>query len=280
MNIRAAICLGAALLLSGVGWSQNRLGDVADSITLNPDAIVEKKGFVEDPNAAVKADQRLFSDYLASCSAAAANLGGLVEEARNTVLYRDDDLPNRLTAAALDLDTQMQELYLLRLAPSFDEPVDTAAEAVDLCATATDSTRAELARKGVRFVDAAEDVAACRQRLGLAEAQLAAVGSGGGAGPSTAPPGSEAPSARTDDEIVAEACEPEGSGGQDAVDACGQRQYQALAAITSRTADNEMIDPSVFLGIRGVCAELHPLDFVRRDSCEVEKMTAVRLEAE
>jgi len=102
MRVRSLFLVSLILLVSGAGWSQsNRLGDVAGSIKLDPSAIVEKEGYVEDPQAAVKADRDLFGETLRNCSTVANHLGALVEEARNSILYRDDDLPSRLTAASL-----------------------------------------------------------------------------------------------------------------------------------------------------------------------------------
>ena len=87
MRIRTAVLVGVALMAGISGWSQDeRLGDVAGSIKLNPEAIVETSGVVEDPRAAAKADEELFNAVLADCLAAAGQLGRLVAEARTTVV--------------------------------------------------------------------------------------------------------------------------------------------------------------------------------------------------
>jgi hypothetical protein len=49
--------------------------------------------------------------------------------------------------------------------------------------------------------------------------------------------------------------------------------------MASRNAANEMLDEGVFSDIRRMCLDLFPRDFVQRDACEQDKMTAVRLEA-
>lgn len=278
MKSRLALSVAIVLLASSVGVAQERLSDVAGSIKLNPDAIVEKEGYVEDPKAAVKADRELFGDILASCSAIADSIGELLVEARNSVLYRDDVLPNRLKAECFDLDTELQELYLLRLTPVFYEPLETALAAIETCGVATDSVRQELARRGVAFSQAIEDTTSCRQELDRAGRQLAAAGAGpGSAVPEVVDEAAEPP---TDDEIIAALCEPERANGSEAYDACVGGQYRGLADLSARTSDNEMLDPSVFSGIRELCAGIHPQDYAARDRCEIDKMTAARLELE
>ena len=97
MRFRTVILLNVALLVCPMGWSQaNRLGDVAGSIKLNPEAIVEKEGVVEDPQAAKRADENLLGSVLADCSADADLLGELVAQARQPAPERDSDLANRL----------------------------------------------------------------------------------------------------------------------------------------------------------------------------------------
>ena len=283
MRIRAAVLLSAVLLASGTSWSQDsRLKDVAGSIKLNPEAIVEKQGIVEDPLVAERADGGLFETVLAECSAVAHHLAKLVDEARNTILYRDNDLPNRLEGASRELERQIQDLYLLRLSESFAEPVGTAREAADICAAACVSVREELALGGVAFTVANQEVTTCVQGLEKAKTQfataanLSAVKSAAPAAPTTTEP----PAPLTDDEIIAARCEPERSKGPDAFDACQAGQYRALAAISSRSVGNEMLVEAIFSGIRGICVELYPQDFVQREACEVEKMTAARMDQE
>jgi len=278
MKSRVAMLVAVAALVCSSGVCQERLSDVAGTITLNPEAIVEKQGVVVDPNAAIKADHQLFGSILESCAALADSVGDMVEEARASILYRDDVLPKRLTAATLDLDTELQGLNLLRLSPEFSEPLETAVTAIDVCGVGTDSVREELARKGVAFTQAREDMTLCRRELHEAERQLAAVAGGRQPGPAQARPGDE--ETPSDDEIIEERCAPERTKGPDPYEACTGRQYRALANLNSRTADNEMLDPAVFSGIRELCAELHRDDFETRDRCELDKMTSARLELE
>lgn len=284
MRIRAAVSLCAFLLVCGVGWSQNRLNDVAGSIKLNPEAIVEKQGYVEDGRVAKKADHELLSTVLNGCVIVADDIGAMVEEARSTILYRDDVLPKRLTAATLDLDTQVQEIYLLRLTDTFAQPEETAREAAEACEAANSSIRNELARQGVAFTQAREEMTRCRKGLTRAQSELAAADQPaarpGGSGEVDGTAADEDDEPPSDEEIIAEICEPENRSGSDAFDACTVRQNRAAAALDSRTPENEMLDPPVFEEIRSICTQLHSRDFYLRDQCEMEKMTSVRLENE
>lgn len=281
MRIRFAFVVGALLLVAGTTWSQNRLGEVAGSIKLNPEAIVEKGGFVEDRQAAQKEDHELFETALTGCSEAAEALGNLIAEARGTVLYMGDDgLTNRLAATALDLDARLAEFDLIRLSDVFEESAETARDAVVLCRAGTEGVREELARRGVAFTRAKGEIAHCRQELHRAEVQLAAVGK---TPEEVATMASDvaAPAAFLGDEaIVAAVCEPLRGQGQAAVDACEGRQYRALAALESRTPENELLAAAVFDGIREICIDLSPTNFDLRNICEIERMTATRLESE
>lgn len=285
MRIRVSVLACVMLLVSAGGWSQDsRLGDVAGSIKLNPDALVEKTGYVEDPMVAVKADQSLFGATLESCSTVANRLGELVEEARNTVMYRDEVLPNQLTTASVDLESEIQGIYLLRLTESLAEAEQTARAAADECRAASVSVREELQRRGVGFTEALEKVTLCRQGLDIADEQLAKAEGRVEAGvvnPSSAPKSTDgAEGTMTQDEIVASLCESERSKGDEAYAACTEAQYRAEASMASRTAANEMIDDSVFGGIRDICLALHPRDYVQRNNCELDKMTTARLDQE
>jgi hypothetical protein len=154
----------------------------------------------------------------------------------------------------------------------------TARNAAESCAEATESVRLELARRGVAFTKAKEATTRCRAGLDRAEMQLAAAI--GKAPPESAATTGGPATAPTDDEIVEAACRQDRGRSEDAYEACRELQYRALAALGSRTAENEMIDPGVFEGIREICTRLHFGDFVQRDACETDKMTAARLAVE
>ena len=279
MRIRASVLSCFVLLVCGIGWSQNRLSDVAGGIKLNPEAIVEKKGFVEDPGAAKQADRELFEAAVGECATIADQIGSLVDEAKASFLYSDDDLPKRLSAATLDLDTELQEIYLLRLTDVYAQPLSTARQAAETCSVATASIRAELARQGVQFLEATQDLSQCRKELNRSLTECAAADQAtAGSVPESEDEGEDIPP--TEDEIVAAICANAAKNGPDAMDACTDRQYRALAALTSRTPANEQIDAGVFGDIRALCVELHPNDFFLRDTCEVDKMTATRIGAE
>lgn len=282
MRMRTVILIVFTLMVGQLGWSQTKsLGDVAGSIKLNPEAIVDQRGAIEEPRVDKKADSELFSDSLNSCSLVADQLGEMIDEARNTIRYGDSDLPNRLGAAALDLDTEAQGIYLLRLTDGFAQPSTTAREAADDCTAASKAVREELARNGVAFTAAKDTIARCRQGLGLARTQLDAVEDPAGAEKAAAATAASGPvEPPTDDEIVAVRCEKERPAGAGAVEACRSAQFEALAAISSRSSANEMIDAEVFDDIRRICESIHASDFAQRDDCEIDKMTAVRLESE
>jgi hypothetical protein len=277
MRVRAVLAV-VVILIPSIGWTQTKLGDVAGAIKLDPEAIVVQSGWVDDPRTAARIDQRLFGEVLATCSATADTLGALVDEARATVLYPDGDVPARLSATSLDLDTQLQELHLLRLSPAFADALAAALAAAETCSDATAQVREELARRGVAFADARASVARCRQQLDDAETRAAAVGGPAGAAP--APIGNEPPAEPTDDDIVAARCAAEGERGREAYEACTGAQYRGIANLTSRTAANEHLEPTIFDGIRELCAGLHSGDFAEQDRCEIERMTAARLEGE
>jgi hypothetical protein len=225
------------------------------------------------------ADRELFNAAVGECAAIADSIGSLVEEARASFLYSDDELPTRLSAATLDLDTEIQEIYLLRLTEVYAQPISTARQAAETCSVATESIRQELARRGVQFLEATQDISRCRQELKRSLAEVEAVGQGAD-GSVPAPVDDEADTPPTDDEIIASICASAAKSGPDALDACTGRQYRALAALTSRTPANEQLDAGVFSDIRALCLELHPQDYVLRNECEVDKMTATRINAE
>ena len=99
MRDGTTVLFGFFLFACGLGWSQSRLSDVAGGIKLNPEAIVEKKGYVEDPGAAKKADRELFDAAVGECAAIAGQIGALVDEAKSSFLYSDDELRSAITAA-------------------------------------------------------------------------------------------------------------------------------------------------------------------------------------
>ena len=122
MRFRTAVLTSVLVLVYGTGWTQTKnLGDVAGSIRLNPAAIVEKKGVIEDPRDAKKADGELLGDVLTECSAEADQLAGLVEQARATTVYRGDPLLNRINESSRELDRQLQGFTTLRLGGEFAE---------------------------------------------------------------------------------------------------------------------------------------------------------------
>jgi len=285
MRIRIAVLVSVALIAGMTSWAQeDRLGDVAGGIKLNPEAIVETSGTVEDPRAAAKADEDLFGVVVEDCSIVADQLGRLVGEARTTVLYPGDDLLVRIEESSLELERQLQDIYLLRLAPRYAEPIETARAAADLCAAASVSVRREVDLGSVSFNQAIESVARCRERLGDAQEEFARVAESAGVGRTL----SGAPTARTsepatpptDDEIIEALCEPQRATGPEAFEACVGVQYRALAALESRDAENEMLPQTVFSDIRRICSELEPKNFSARDTCEQDRMMAARLELE
>ncbi len=117
--------------------------------------------------------------------------------------------------------------------------------------------------------------------MGQAQTELAATKeSPDGKAVAATPEADETASAPTDDEIIAEICGPEAKNGPDAVDACSSRQYRAVAALGSRSWENEQLDAGIFADLRAICVELHPRDYALRNECEVERMTATRLGTE
>lgn len=285
MNVRTAGLLGVALMVSVAGWSQDeRLGDVAGSIKLNPNAIVETSGTVDDPRAAAKADEELFNAVLADCMAAADQLGRLVAEARSTVVYPGDEFLTRLEESTRGLDRQVEEIYLIRLGKAFFEPVEMAREAAGLCVEAGVVVRRDIESGSVSFAQSSEGVATCREHLAEAEARFAAVagstGAEGGREAAASAAARERATPPTEDEIVDALCEPARAAGVEAFEACQGVQYRAIAALASRSAENEMLAAAVFSDIRQMCIGLHPKDFAARNGCEMEEMTAARLELE
>ena len=273
--------MGAVLLAAGTSWSQSRLGEVAGSIKLNPEAIVEKDGFVEDSEAAQQEDHELFETALTGCTVAADTLSELIQQARETILYvGDDSISNRLRATALDLDARLADFELMRLDAVFNESAGTARGAVGFCRAATDGVREELARRGVAFTLARDQIALCSQELHRAEAQLAAVGKTPEERAAMVSDAAAPAESLTDEAIVAAVCDAVRGQGQEAVDACEGRQYRALAALESRIPENEQLSPSVFDDIRQICVEFNPANFDDRNTCEIERMTAIRLESE
>lgn len=276
MRSRTVILIVVASLACPTAWAQTKnLGDVAGAIKLNPDAIVEKSGVIEDPGVAKRADENLLGSVLAESSAVADLLGDLVAEARVPSTGRNLELMNRMDSASIELENEVQSISLLRLTDDFARQLEMARQAEADCTGAAASVREAISRGGAMFGSAELEVTRCRQLLDQAKAALVTLDQP--AAP-VATPGSEEPP--TDDEIVADWCAPERANGIEAFDSCQDLQYMSLAAMSSRSASNEMIDEGVFSDIRQLCLKLHPRDFVGRDGCELEKMTAARLEAQ
>jgi hypothetical protein len=274
MRRSTVILIVVTLLVCPAGWSQTRkLGDVAGAIKLNPEAIVEKEGVVEDPRAAKRADENLFGGVLADCSAAAELLGSLVTQARVPGPSRDLDLMNRMESAAQELETAIHSISLLRLSDGFKDPLEIAREAEPVCAGACAGVREVITQGGVMFSNASVQVTRCRQLLDEAKEKLLAIDQ-----PVAPPQDTESTAPPTDDEIIVARCESESAKGAEFVESCQALQYRSLSAMASRVAANEMLDPGVFSDIRQMCLELHPSDFLLRNNCELDKMTATRLE--
>lgn len=266
-----------ALLVGQTAWSQTqKLGDVAGAIKLNSEAIVVKEGVVEDPRAAKRADERLLGSVLADCLAAADLLGELVTQAQIPTPRRDLELEDRVNMASFDLADQVHSISLLRLSSGFAPVVEIALQAEESCTGASAAVRDEIAKGGVRLTIVNTEVARCRDLLDEAKTALEAAQNPPAA---TAEPSrdSEPEEPATDDEIIAARCESEGTKGGEAVASCRALQYRSQAAMASRSPGNEMLAEGVFSDIRKECLDLHPLDFVLRDSCEMERMTAARL---
>ena len=285
MRFRAVVLVSVALLVCGTGWAQTRnLSDVAGSIKLNPEAIVEKEEVAENPQAEKNEAGELLGVLLTECSASAAQLGELVDQARATTIFRGDELLNRIEESSRELNRQVQEIYLLRLGGDFSEPSRVAREAADTCEAAVGSVRAELNTGGATFTKAKGGIAMCRQNLGRATELLAAVmnqsSSLDAAPAAVSTTKSEPEMPKSDDDIIAARCEPERSKGLAAFDECQGEQYLSQAALASRSARNEMLDEGVFVDIREICRKLYPQDFVGQNNCELDRMTAARLENE
>jgi len=271
------ISVVVTLLVGQTGWTQTQqLGDVAGKIKLNPEAIVVKEGVVVDPNAAKRADENLFEMVLADCSAAADLLGELVAQARIPTTRRDLELAKRIESASFDLETEVHSISLLRLSDGLAPALEIAIRAEASCAGASVTVRDEIARGGAMLKTADSEVTRCRGLLDEAEAALAAAKSPAAV---SSPPGAAEPEEpATDDEIIAARCEPEKAKGPDSFEFCQALQFRSQAAMASRNPSNEMLDEGIFSDIRRECLELHPQDFVLRDGCETDRMTAARLE--
>ncbi len=281
MRIRAAVLVSVVLLLCPTGWTQTKsLGDVAGSIKLNPEALVEQNEVIVDPRYAKTADGELFGGVLTDCSAVADQIGELVAQARSTTIYRGDSLLTRLDESTRELERELQGIFLLRLGEGFAEPYQVALDAADTCEAAGVVLLDELSRNAVTFTKANTDIARCRDHLTEAQERLSVVMNQPGASAGASSVQSEPETTMTDDEIVVARCQEERSKGPGAVDACQQQQYLSQAALASRNAENELLEESVFSDIRRLCLEIYPLDFVRRNNCELDRMTESRLENE
>lgn len=281
MRIQAVVLVSVMLLVCPTGWTQTKsLGDVAGSIKLNPEAIVEENKVVVDSRAGEKADGELIGGVLADCSAVADQLGELVEQARTKTLLRDDPILTRMEESARELERGVQEIYLLRPGDRFSEPLGEALEAADICSAAGARVREDINLNKSTFTESKTEIARCRRQMGQARERLAVVVKSPGRSTAASTTQNSPETPPTDDEIIAARCGSERSKGPGAVDACRQRQYLSQAAMASRNADNEMLDHGVFADIRQVCLKLYPRDFVGRDNCEQNRMTESRLENE
>ncbi|MGD8441009.1 MAG: hypothetical protein PVG53_10765 [Holophagae bacterium] len=276
MSCRASGLLAVVVLCAGPVLGQDeRLADVAGKITLNPDAVVAKQGFADDPRAVIKADGELLGSMLTECRVTADLIVDLFDQARATYVPPDDEIAIRLRDASAVLDDQLQGIGLLRLSESFNGVMETVRRTADDCAAASAAARTVLVRRGAAFDETGDLLARCRTLLTRSSEQLDAIVAGSsGRGTSALPS-----AMLSDDELVERVCGAPPSRGAAEVEACRSRQYRALAAIESRTAENEMVDGEIFSEIRRVCADKHPRDFDQRDSCEMSRLTAIRLEA-
>lgn len=274
MRLRTVILIVVALLVCPMSRAQTKsLGDVAGTIKLNPDAIVEKSGVVEAPGEAKRADENLFGSVLAECSAAADLLCDLVAQARVPSAGRNLELMNRMESAATELEVEVHSITLLRLTDDFAQPIEIARQAETACVEAGASVREAVSRGGAMFGNAEVAAMRCKQLLDQAKAELVAVDQ-----PAARPVTPESDEPPTDDAIIAAWCEPQRAKGIDAFESCLDLQYMSQAAVASRSASNELIDEGVFSDIRELCLKLHPRDFVGRDGCEQDRMTTARLE--
>lgn len=276
MSCRASGLLAVVVLCAGPVLGQDeRLADVAGKITLNPDAVVTKQGFADDPRAVIKEDAELLGSMLAECRTTVDLIVDLFDQARATYVPPDSDLAVQLRHTSTVLDEQLQGIGLLRLSESFNGVMETVRRAADDCDAASAAAGTVLVRRGGAFDETGDLLARCRSLLTRSSEQLAAVVSGL-SGPET----NALPSAMlSDDELIERTCGTPPSRGVAEVEACRSRQYRALAALESRTAENEMVDGVTFADIRRLCADEHPRDFDQRDSCEMSRLTAIRLEA-
>lgn len=278
MRFGTVVLIVVMLLIGQTAWSQTKsLGDVAGAITLNPEAIVEKEGVVEDPRAVRRADGNLFGSVLADCSAAADLLGELVTQARTPSSTRNPELLNRMESASFDLETEVHTISLLRLSDGFGPVLEIALQAEESCNGASVAVRDGISRGGAMLRTADAEITRCRQLLDQAEVRLASVQTPGAA-PAPAADSAEPVEAPTDDEIIAARCESVRAQGPEAFESCQGLQYRSQAALASRNPGNEMLDEGLFSDIRQECLDLHPDDFVLRDGCELDRMTAARLE--
>jgi len=276
MRLGTVILIVVTLLVGQMAWSQTQnLGDVAGAIKLNPEAIVVKEGVVEDPGAAKRADENLFGSVLADCSAAADLLGELVTQARVPTSTRDLELAKRIEAASYDLETEVHSISLLRLSDDFSPALEIALQAEESCTGASGTVRDEITKGGAMLRTADAEVTRCRELLDQAKARLVVV-QDPAAEQALLSDSSEPAVPPTDDEIIGAWCAPERVKGIDAFESCQELQYMSQAAMASRSASNEMIDDEVFSDIRRLCLKLHPRNFVGRDDCELDKMTAAR----
>jgi len=272
MRFGTVILIVAMLLVGQTGWSQTKsLGDVAGTIELDPEAIEVKEGVVEDPRAAKRADENLFGSVLADCSAAAELLGELVTRARTPSTTRDLELMDRMETASFDLETEVHTISLLRLSDGFAPVLEIARQAEESCTGASVTVRDEITRGGAMLRTADAEITRCRELLEQAKTGLMVVDQ-----PAVAPVTRAPDEPPTVDEIIGAWCAPERVKGIDAFESCQELQYMSQAAMASRSANNEMIDDEVFSDIRRLCLKLHPRNFVGRDECELDKMTAAR----
>lgn len=193
-------------------------------------------------------------------------------------MMRDTEVLTRLEEAALELDRQVEELGSLRLTSQLRGSADAARRAGGSCSSAAATVIDDIRSRTV-FTRSRDAVAGCRRELADAEQQLAESAPGAPTASSPAPqtgPGEP----RSVEEVITTICRSSGSTDPDAVERCRAEQSLAQAAIESREPGNEMLDAGVFGDIRQACLELHPRNFVERDRCEQERMTAARLDNE
>ena len=271
---RFALVMAGMMTAAVAGFGEQRLQDVAGSITLKRpagDQFVMVEPEAGGPGARMGATGvdliELTGQLLESGRAASA----VLDESRSGLAFFDPAWRQRMLEGLGEIDTTRFSLELVEAPDRYVDALGRVVEAAREYQLAAGIVRWAILRDRPVFSKAFGHMRAGEREVGAALAGLHR--ETGVEGSETAPPAIDPYSAG---KAMAGACSAYHGVAQGAdFDRCMKRQQAALLAIEHRFSFTERIDERAFNAIRSRCGEEWPRDFVGRDRCERQAIAGV-----